>query len=125
MVTMDPESLNAMSRNFWNSAILRAGIKLNVFALLETGASIMADGKVAEIATPPVRAGPGAAVEVDAWATATERELTELLGPEHSVLGGSTHISVRVDPDLSDRLAVTYARSFAAPMMLMTAEMIR
>ena len=38
-VTMDPESLNAMSRNFWNSAILRAGIKLNVFALLETGES--------------------------------------------------------------------------------------
>ena len=39
MVTMDPESLNAMSRNFWNSAILRAGIKLNVFALLESGES--------------------------------------------------------------------------------------
>ena len=38
-VTMDPESLNAMSRNFWNSAILRAAIKLNIFALLETGAS--------------------------------------------------------------------------------------
>ena len=38
-LTMDPESLNVMSRNFWNSAILRAGIKLNVFALLETGAS--------------------------------------------------------------------------------------
>ena len=38
-VTMDPESLNAMSRNFWNSAILRAGLKLNVFALLESGES--------------------------------------------------------------------------------------
>ena len=36
-VTMDPESLNAMSRNFWNSAVPRAGIKLDVFALLESG----------------------------------------------------------------------------------------
>ena len=34
-VTMNPESLNAMSRNFWNSAILRAGLKLDVFGLLE------------------------------------------------------------------------------------------
>lgn len=35
VVNMDPEILNAMSRNFWNSAILRAGIKLNIFSLLE------------------------------------------------------------------------------------------
>ena len=34
-VNLDPESLNAMSRDFWNSAILRAGIKLNVFSLLD------------------------------------------------------------------------------------------
>ena len=34
-ITMNPESLNAMSRNFWNSAILRAGLKLDVFGLLE------------------------------------------------------------------------------------------
>lgn len=32
---MDPESVNELSRNFWNSAILRAGIKLGVFELLE------------------------------------------------------------------------------------------
>jgi len=38
-VNMDPESLNSMSRDFWNSAILRAGIKLNVFSLLETEGS--------------------------------------------------------------------------------------
>ncbi len=38
-VTLDPESLNTMSRSYWNSAILRAAIKLNVFALLESGAS--------------------------------------------------------------------------------------
>ena len=30
-----PELVNALSRNFWNSAVLRAGIKLEVFPLLE------------------------------------------------------------------------------------------
>jgi hypothetical protein len=86
---------------------------------LRTGAVVMADGKVAEIATPPVRAGPGAATAVDAWATATESELRAAVGPEHSVSGGSTHISVQADPDVADRLALVYARTFAAPMMLM------
>ena len=38
-ITMNPESLNAMSRNFWNSAILRAGLKLDVFGLLENNGS--------------------------------------------------------------------------------------
>lgn len=36
-INLDPESLNGMSRNFWNSAILRAGIKLGVFELIENG----------------------------------------------------------------------------------------
>jgi cyclopropane fatty-acyl-phospholipid synthase-like methyltransferase len=35
VVDLDPESINALSRNFWNSAILRAGIKLDIFSLLE------------------------------------------------------------------------------------------
>ena len=30
-----PELINELSRNFWNSAVLRAGIKLGVFPLLE------------------------------------------------------------------------------------------
>ena len=34
-VNLDPESLNAMSRNFWNSAVLRAAIKLDIFSILE------------------------------------------------------------------------------------------
>ena len=32
------ERVNEMSRNFWNSALLRAGIKLNVFSLLQNQA---------------------------------------------------------------------------------------
>ena len=34
-VNLDSERLNEMSRSFWSSAILRAGLKLGVFALLE------------------------------------------------------------------------------------------
>ena len=32
---LDPEQINELARNFWYSAILRAGIKLDVFLLLE------------------------------------------------------------------------------------------
>ena len=32
---LTPERINELSRNFWNSAVLRAGIKLGVFPLLE------------------------------------------------------------------------------------------
>lgn len=35
---LDPERVNELSRAFWNSAILRAGIKLGVFALLDKAA---------------------------------------------------------------------------------------
>ena len=41
-----PELINELSRNFWNSAVLRAGIKLGVFPLLENQsltASVIAD----------------------------------------------------------------------------------
>ena len=34
-VDLDAERVNELARNFWNSAILRAGIKLDVFSLLE------------------------------------------------------------------------------------------
>ena len=35
-VDLDPERINEMARCFWYSAMLRAGIKLNVFSLLQT-----------------------------------------------------------------------------------------
>ena len=41
-VDLDSERLNEMSRDFWNSAILRAGLKLGVFGLLE-GASLSSE----------------------------------------------------------------------------------
>ena len=42
-VDLDPESLNAMSRHFWNSAILRAGLKLGLFTMLEQRAALPGD----------------------------------------------------------------------------------
>ena len=33
---LDAEQVNELARNFWYSAILRAGIKLNVFSLLDS-----------------------------------------------------------------------------------------
>ena len=42
-VDIDPESLNAMSRQFWNSAILRAGIKLGLFHMIEQRAASAED----------------------------------------------------------------------------------
>ncbi len=36
-VDLGAEQVNELARNFWYSAILRAGIKLNVFSLLEQG----------------------------------------------------------------------------------------
>ena len=41
-----PEQINELSRNFWNSAVLRAGIKLGVFSLLDNQA--LSSAQVAE-----------------------------------------------------------------------------
>lgn len=41
-----PEQINELSRNFWNSAVLRAGIKLGVFPLLDNQA--LSSAQVAE-----------------------------------------------------------------------------
>ena len=35
-VDLGAENVNELARNFWYSAILRAGIKLDVFSLLES-----------------------------------------------------------------------------------------
>ncbi|MSQ22340.1 MAG: hypothetical protein EXR53_03400, partial [Dehalococcoidia bacterium] len=50
--SLDPERINELSRSFWNSAILRAGIKLGVFALLDKG------GLTAEQVAGKVKASP-------------------------------------------------------------------
>ena len=37
-VDLGAERVNELARNFWNSAILRAGIKLDIFSLLDNNA---------------------------------------------------------------------------------------
>ncbi len=45
-VNLDPERVNELARSFWYSAVLRAGIKLDVFSLLENES--LTSGKVAQ-----------------------------------------------------------------------------
>lgn len=49
---MAAERINEMSRGYWNSAVLRAGIKLGVFPLLDNG-PLPASGVAAEIGAAP------------------------------------------------------------------------
>jgi cyclopropane fatty-acyl-phospholipid synthase-like methyltransferase len=49
---LDPERVNELSRRFWESAILRAGIKLGIFALLE-GQALSADAVARRIDAHP------------------------------------------------------------------------
>ena len=83
------------------------------------GAAIIADGVVAEIATPPIDVAHGCGTSVANWAEAARTELTSLVGDSVRLLGGSTHISISTDPAHNDRVAVLYARTFAAGLMLL------
>ena len=49
---LDPEQINELARNFWYSAVLRAGIKLDVFSLLENE-SLTADAVAQHISASP------------------------------------------------------------------------
>lgn len=49
---LDPEQVNELARTFWYSAVLRAGIKLDVFSLLEN-TSLTADAVAQHISASP------------------------------------------------------------------------
>jgi hypothetical protein len=83
------------------------------------GVAIIADGVVAEIATPPVELARGCGTSVASWAEAARIELMALVGDSTRLLGGSTHISITTDPAHNDRIAALYARTFAAGLMLL------
>ena len=51
-VDLDPEQVNELARNFWYSAILRAGIKLDVFSILE-GANLTSEEVARRIGASP------------------------------------------------------------------------
>jgi hypothetical protein len=82
------------------------------------GGVITADGKEAEIATPPVCVGLRFDAELEAWAARGRAELEIALGA-FELEGYSTHISVEVPDRIVRRVARTFAARVAPAMMLM------
>jgi hypothetical protein len=82
------------------------------------GGVLTADGREAEIATPPFAVEPGFSERVLASIEAGRRALEAMLPPDHTLQGYSTHLNVQV----SDRVVVRAARRFVdrfAPAMML------
>ena len=62
-----------------------------------SGMALMADGVVAEAASPPQRLRPGFSAAIEAMASGGRRQLEELT-PSLRLFPGSTHLSVEVEP---------------------------
>lgn len=86
---------------------------------LPSGAMLTCDRREAEIATPPVRCGPGFAREVEGRARSERGALELLLAPETELVGYSTHVSVSMVDALTEQAALLYARTFAPALMLL------
>ena len=84
-----------------------------------SGIALMADGVVAEIASPPepLRRGFGAALE--AWGASGRALLDASLPPSLRLVPGSTHISVETHPSRTDQLCWWFAQTFAPALMLL------
>jgi hypothetical protein len=83
------------------------------------GGVITADGREAEIATPPVALRPGFSTELAAWVGAGTAELDRALGGRWQLEGYSTHVSVAADDDDVVRAARRFVRDFALGQMLL------
>jgi HYR domain len=83
------------------------------------GGVITSDGAEAEIATPPVRARPGFAARLEAWAHAGEAELRRAVPRGIRLDGYSAHFSAAMPARLNDRVCRLYAETFAADLMLL------
>jgi hypothetical protein len=87
--------------------------------LTPSGGAVIADGLVGEVATPPITIAPGFTADVEAHAFHGALEVRHQLPDELTMEGGSTHISVSVDPAANGRGALLYASTFAPSMMLL------
>jgi hypothetical protein len=83
------------------------------------GGVITSDGAEAEIATPPVRARPGFAARLEAWAHTGEAELRRAVPRGVELDGYSAHFSAAMPARLNDRVSRLYAETFAAGLMLL------
>jgi hypothetical protein len=86
---------------------------------LLSGSVITADDREAEIAIPPVALRPGFSDEADGRAADVRDELLRLIGPERSLAGYSTHLSISMRDGHLDAAARLYARTFAPALMLL------
>ncbi len=86
---------------------------------LPSGAAITADGREAEIAIAPVGLGPGFGTIVAARVRAARAELAAALGPDATLRGYSTHISISVPDCRVQQLARSYAERFAPALTML------
>lgn len=83
------------------------------------GGVVTADGAEAEVVTPPVPVGPGAADLVHAYASAGRRFLAGRLPVGHVLTGYSTHLSTAVPDAVVRRTAALVVRHFSPALMLL------
>lgn len=87
------------------------------------GGVVTADGREAEIATPPVVLSPGAPATVRALAdtgrSTLEAILEEMPGSDATLEGYSTHVNVSARRRGDRTLATRFASVFAVPLMLL------
>jgi hypothetical protein len=83
------------------------------------GGVITADGREAEVATPPVTLGPGAVSDAVALASLGRTTLERALGEDHWLEGYSTHLNVSAPPRGEVRRATLFASVFAPSLMLL------
>ncbi len=87
--------------------------------LTRRGSALIADGRVAEIATPPLALDRGFASKTADWAESSRSELEAMLPGDLMLTGGSTHLNVSTLAEHNDRLAILFARTFAPSLMLL------
>jgi len=83
------------------------------------GGVVTADGREAEVATPPVPVGPGAGADLEALARLGYRRLRAALPSAVRLEGYSTHLNVTVPDRSVVRAADRFARRLALPQMLL------
>ncbi len=93
VANLDPERINELSRSFWNSAILRAGMKLGVFALLDKG-SLTAEQVALQIKASPryVQALLDACIVLGLLARQGERYANSSLASQSLVPGNDRYV---------------------------------
>lgn len=84
-----------------------------------SGLLLMADGVVAEAASPPVSLDAGFVDHLEAWGARGRAAIEAALVDGLRLVGGSTHLSVEVPHAVNEQLCDLYAQTFAPALMLL------